>query len=147
METREVLRESVLLVMEQMAFMFIEDYDENRGRDLKGLCAAELGFSGMKRGRLVIVSSLNFIKNFALNVMGEDEVEEEFFRDSFMELSNNIAGRFLERFFGEREIFDLHPPQFRALERLPEQVAADGPSNLRLLIEEEPFFVFVDVNE
>jgi len=119
---RETVNEVICKVLEQTAFIFPEPADLSDGLNLDDfeMLEATVSFGGEREGTLELIVPVEFCRELASNILGEDIAEaesEEKHVDAAKEIVNIIAGQLLPRLYGEKALFNLTPPQTRQLSK------------------------------
>ena len=109
---RETIIDSFTDVIEKMAFMFVEEAEDDE-KEADGALKAEMQFSGAYGGSVIIAVSHETANELASNVLGvdpDDENIEELRNDALRELLNVTCGNLLTAHYGEEPVFDLSVP-------------------------------------
>jgi hypothetical protein len=129
-----VLKEVFLRVIEDYAFLFSDDIEEDAIPATPGpYLQAAMGFNGPFPGRLELTAPRPFAREVAANVLGldvEDEQADASALDSLKELLNITCGNLLTALVGETPVFDLTIPEITPIdEDAWKQAVADAASD------------------
>lgn len=110
------LIETVVNVLEQMAFIFCEpaDLQEGIALDEFEFIKVSLAFAGHKSGQLTIIVPKEFGRELAANMLGEDIDENDDCGDhvdAVKEVLNIITGQYLTQTYGDKVVFNLSAPE------------------------------------
>lgn len=119
-EWKTILNDVVCRVLEQTAFLFPEPGNLSDGIsfDEHEFLSASLVFSGDRNGKVMLVLPVDMSLELAANLLGEDEeidVTTEKHFDAAKEILNIIVGQLLTKLYGDKALFDLTPPNVRAI--------------------------------
>ena len=133
-------------VLEQLAFMFGEDAEEDSTLDAPagGCVLTAMGFSGPAKGRFALAVPEDLCPEIAANVLGVDEDDElvaQNAHDALKELLNVMCGRLLTSLAGDEPVFELTVPEVRAINESTWQNLRDTPGTLALIIDESPILL------
>ena len=137
---QETIIDSFTDVIEKMAFMFVEEAEEDE-TDADGALKAEMQFSGAHSGFLVIAISHETADELASNVLGvdpDDENIEELRNDALRELLNVTCGNLLTAHYGEEPVFDLSVPHVEAINAAAWNKLVNAPGTIALLVDDNP---------
>ncbi|MCP4567115.1 MAG: chemotaxis protein CheX [FCB group bacterium] len=110
------LNETVVSVLEQMAFIFCEPADLQEGIDLDEFefIKVSLTFDGHKSGQVTIIAPNEFCRELVANMLGEDIDNEDDCgkqADAVKEILNIITGQYLTQVYGDKVVFNLSAPE------------------------------------
>ncbi|MCP4633798.1 MAG: chemotaxis protein CheX [candidate division Zixibacteria bacterium] len=114
------ISEVVCEILQSTAFIFPEPADLSDGIafDENEFLLAHLTFNGYREGEVSFITTTGLLVELAANLLGEDEensISEEKYSDAAKEILNIISGQILTTLFGEREVFNLTPPEVRTI--------------------------------
>ena len=139
-DVRETIIDSFTDVLEKMAFMFVEEADEDE-TEAPGAVKAEMHFSGAHTGSLIIAISHETANELASNVLGvepDDENIEELRNDAVRELLNVTCGNLLTAHYGEEPVFDLSVPEVATIDEAAWNAFVNAPDAIALLVDDNP---------
>ena len=128
-ELRETIIDGFTDVIEKMAFMFIEEAEEDE-MDADGALVATMSFTGDHSGSLTLALSPATANELASNVIGVD--------DALRELLNVTCGNLLTGHYGEEPVFDLSVPKVESIDASAWRNLVKAPDAIALLIDDNP---------
>lgn len=90
-DTMNIITESISQALEKIAFLEIMS-PEDESRIPEEIIVAEIEFGGHISGRIQIASDKEFIKTFAENMCGVEDLTSEQYDDALKELANITCG-------------------------------------------------------
>jgi len=129
-ELKDVLLDVISRILQDAAFLFTDDFDEEMTPDFTTWKprGAQLSFKGPSSGSLHIWAESDFYKIAAANMLGIDENDAEAEKkgiDALKELLNMIVGNFLTEAYGKDEFFELGIPSVLENEQLEKDYTND----------------------
>lgn len=149
-DTTEVLGTVFCDVVEKMAFMFSDEFEEGASpAGVRDAIRAFMEFRGPIEGTIALAVAKDLCPEIAANSLGLEPDDEDAISksdDALKELLNVICGNFLTRVSGDEPIFDLTVPQVEDLD--PEQwdALAQREGTCSFLVEDYPALIRVDVD-
>jgi chemotaxis protein CheY-P-specific phosphatase CheC len=139
---KELLRDVFAEVVENLAFMFTEEPEEDAMLSAEGgwVCA-RMNFMGPFTGALALAVPVEMCPEITANVLGldpEDELVTDQPYDALKELLNVTCGNVLIAMAGEDPVFDLTVPEVTRLD--PDAVRAfrESPETVVCIVDENP---------
>jgi hypothetical protein len=151
METdpRDVLKQVFVRVLEDYAFLFSDDIEEDVPPSTPGpYLMAGMCFGGPFDGRLVLATPASFAREVAANVLGldtEDEQAGTSALDALKELLNITCGNLLTALAGEEPVFDLTVPEITPLDDDAWTAALAAPDWIACLVGDWPVLLCLTV--
>jgi CheY-specific phosphatase CheX len=108
----EIMNETVMNVLEHMAFVFPEPADMTSGVPFEDFeyVLVGLNFVGDHKGEIKMIIPVDFCAELSANLLGEeigDMTAEENNFDAVKELLNIVSGQLLLNVYGEKALFSL----------------------------------------
>lgn len=112
--SEEALRDAMNRAMEktfdELCFALTDDEEPEGDLPLEG--SVRIGFSGTHQGHFVIALRGRLLKEFVMNMLGEDdEPSREDCLDGLGEIANVMCAHTLTEWLGAEAIFELAPPE------------------------------------
>jgi chemotaxis protein CheY-P-specific phosphatase CheC len=114
-DTMDIIKESISQALEKIAFLEVmPPEDENKSPE--DIIVAEIDFVGHVSGRIQIASEKEFVKTFAENMCGMEDLTEEQYDDALKELANITCGLVLPMLAeSQKEEFNMAVPYLTTL--------------------------------
>ena len=147
METnrKEALAQVLTDVLEQMAFMFTDQVDEDQPPEpAEDGLLAKMGFSGPFAGSMMLAVPAETCPLIAENMLGMDADDEramEKARDALKEVLNVTCGNALTVIAGEEPVFDLTVPEVTEVDSDAWRQLAAHPDTVALLVDDYPMLL------
>jgi chemotaxis protein CheY-P-specific phosphatase CheC len=114
-ETMDIIKESLTQALEKVAFLEVMP-PEDDCNDPKDIIVAEIEFVGHVSGRIQIASEREFIRVFAENMCGMEDLTDEQYDDALKELANITCGLVLPMLAeSQKEEFNMAVPYLTEL--------------------------------
>lgn len=142
---KPTLSEVVIDSLEKLAFMFFTPDTYREPIPLHNAVTAEVSFSGMFPGRLVVVMTEVSLKELAANMLGidTDDVELSHIHDALKEAANIICGNWLPEFAGAEAVFHLDAPRVLTPSQATSVLSNKLPTVLeKMIADEEPCDIY-----
>ncbi len=109
----DLLTQAVTEALEVMALVTAVPVDDDMATPQKTVLA-QIGFTGAKKGTILMLAGLDFCKTLAENIAGIDEADNETALDAVKELSNVTCGLFLPMVVSSTaDVFDVTVPEVK----------------------------------
>lgn len=109
-DTTHLLTHALTHALETMAFLTVVPVDDDMVIPQKTILA-EIGFTGAKKGTILILAGLNLCKILAENIAALDVADNQTALDALKELSNVTCGLFLPKVVSSTaDVFDITVP-------------------------------------
>jgi two-component system chemotaxis response regulator CheY len=110
-DTGDLLTQAVTQALEVMALVTAVPIDDDMVTPQKTVLA-QIGFTGAKKGTILMLAGLDFCKILAENIAGIDKADNETALDAVKELSNVTCGLFLPMVVSSTaDVFDVTVPE------------------------------------
>mgnify|MGYP000323609090 CR=1 FL=1 len=145
-ETKQIILEALSEILEQFAFVFVEEELGPVDPPKKGApLLAEISFSSQRlSGKLVLAASRPLCSEVAQNVLGEDDqgsLPKNASQNALQEVVNIACGNILARLYGTKEMFELSVPNCREISPEQWRKLAHKEGTIHLSAEEEPLLL------
>lgn len=143
-EDREILLRLLEVVLEQLAFMFIEEVEKEDLIVREGrFFHVSMSFKGFQSGHIEMAIPERMSHLVAANILGieDDEMIKQSAADAVRELLNIYCGQMLTTIFSCEDIFDLSVPEVKEINPEEWNILADNSDTIGVKIEEFPFLV------
>lgn len=131
--------------LEKLAFMFFMTDSFREPIPLQNAIVAEVAFSGVFSGRLVVVMTETAVKEMASNMLGvdSDDVEPQQMNDALKESANIICGNWLPVIGGDEAVFNMDAPKILSVSEAAIALTQTPPSVLeKMSADEEPCDIY-----
>ncbi|MBI1319510.1 MAG: hypothetical protein GC168_11275 [Candidatus Hydrogenedens sp.] len=130
-------------VLETMAFIFADPWEEIEVEELAPWLAVRLRFHGHGEGQVVLATTNRCARMLRAEVLGQDadEVTDAAAEDTVRELLNVICGNILTELYGSVPVFNLEVPEIRPAECDEIAGLAESPESGKVFIDGEPIIV------
>jgi CheY-specific phosphatase CheX len=143
-EDRETLLRLLEVVLEQLAFMFIEEAEKEdlivRDGDY---IHVSMGFTGFQQGHIEMALHQGMSYLVAANILGieDDDMIKKSADDAVRELLNIYCGQMLTTIFSSEDVFDLSVPEVKKLGIDQWNMMVDDSNTIGVKIDEFPLLV------
>ena len=138
----DLLREHFSEILENLAFMFVEDTEDGKVPGYPGAAVeVAMGFKGPFTGELVMAVPEEMCPELAANVLGlnaDDELILNNPYDALKELLNVTCGNMLTAIAGEEPVFDLSIPEVKPLDEAEWQELAASEGVVGAVADDQP---------
>ena len=112
-DTSNLLTQALVQSLETMALVTAVPVDDDMVIP-KETVLAQIGFTGAKKGTILMLAGLDFCKTLAENIAGTDKADNETALDAVKELSNVTCGLFLPMVVSSTaDVFDVTVPEVK----------------------------------
>ncbi|MBF0473668.1 MAG: chemotaxis protein CheX [Nitrospirae bacterium] len=147
-EDRETLLRLLEVVLEQLAFMFIEEAEKEDLIVKDGeYLHVSMNFSGFQHGKIEMALHGGMSKLVAANILGIDDEEmiKQSANDAVKELLNIYCGQMLTTIFSSEDVFDLSVPEVNNISIDEWNIMVDDSNTIGVKIEEFPLLVRLSI--
>ena len=147
----ETLAEVFAEVLESLAFMFVDDPDEDEPFEPDGgAILAVMKFTGPFNGELAIAAPDEMCPELAANVLGlepDDEIVQANPYDALKELLNVACGNLLTAIAGDEPVFDLTPPEVAPMDAAAWNAMKEAGGAVPFLVDDQPVLLRLTTSE
>jgi len=139
----ETLQKILEQVLETMAFVFADPWDDEAEASVGPWLAVEMRYQGHAEGEVTLLATEACARALRAEVLGvdADEVTEAEARDTLRELLNVICGHLVTEIHGTTPVFSLDVPRIRAARDEEVSLLAGDGNTARAMIEGEPILL------
>lgn len=137
-------------VLEQLAFMFVDNPDNDGPDEAPPLAAATMRFRGPFAGQLALVVPRDMAPVLAANVLGldlEDVLIAQAPYDALKELLNVTCGNLLTAIAGDEPVFDLTVPEIEELPAEAWDKLQKRPNTIYRVVEDFPVLLHLAMGD
>jgi len=145
-DTMSIIKESVSQALEKIAFFEVTPPDEECGEP-DDVIVAEIDFVGHVSGRIQIASEREFVRSFAENMCGMEDLTDEQYDDALKELANITCGLVLPMLAeSQKEEFNMAVPYLTTLSPPKWQDFIAEDDTVLLEVEGHPLCVKLEIH-
>ena len=147
----EIMSKVTIETLEKLAFMFAFPYE---GEPRDSMVAGRVSFTGPFSGTLVMMISIEVLRELAANMLGLDDGEEtteDHRSDALKETMNVVCGNLLPAIAGDEVVFDIGVPGVLPADQeikrgagIPDAIEPSARVNLDLDEGQCVLFLFLD---
>ena len=136
----EVLQKVLEQVLEAMAFVFADPWDDDAEPAAGPWLAVEMRYQGHAEGDVTLLATEACARALRAEVLGVDaeEVSDAEARDTLRELLNVMCGHVVTELHGNTPVFNLEVPCIRAASAGEAKQMADDSNAAKATIDGEP---------
>jgi CheY-specific phosphatase CheX len=140
-EPTQVLKETFIEVLEQLAYMFATDVELDRvNAGVASYLQARMQFTGEPSGSVSVAVPREVAREIAANILGlepDDPAVDRRLSDALGEVLNVTCGHLLTRLFGEEPVFTMTVPETSTLEHLRWRELLEHPDTIAVRCDEQ----------
>ena len=141
----DIITESISQTLEKTAFLEATSHVDEI-TEPQDIIVAEVGFSGRISGKMQIASEKEFVKTFAENMSGIEDLTEEMYGDAMKELANITCGLVLPMIVeSPDEAFEMAIPNLTTLSPSEWKNFTSEEGTVMLEVENNPVFVKLEI--
>jgi len=153
-EFKAILSDVAMETLEQLAFIFASQADEEDLISGTPCIAAKVAFEGPFKGKLFMKTSKQVVDEITVNMLGieeEEKISSDQRCDAFRETINVICGNVLPEIADKKAVFNIAPPEILTESGAIESILKDhgAPAAVaKLDIDDEAcdLYLFVDID-
>lgn len=146
-DTMDIITESISQALEKIAFLEVMPPEDNAAEP-QDIIVAEIDFVGHVSGKIQIASEREFVRIFAENMSGMEDLTDEQYDDALKELANITCGLVLPMLAeAQKEEFSMAVPYLTELSPPKWQDFIAEEDTVLLEVEGHPLCVKLEIHQ